>query len=179
MGRKAKYVDKDRLAYLVEMYVRSNPNDTGAWLDKYERVMKTRCRNDPARWEQAKSFVRYRRRMYASPRPTDMYGRICDELVPILYKIITGRLAGMRIFGDQDKEQEAMLSVLKYVNRWDWRRKTSPLAYITEIVTQAVNLCFKNEQRAYLDGLLVLECDLEHDTRTVDELREGGLWLEG
>lgn len=172
MGRKAgkNYVDNRELGRLVEDYIRSNPNDRGEWLDRYVNTVKSRNAGKPKKIAAAEEFAQYRRGMYSGQRPTEIYGQTCDKLIPILYKIIDGRMASYRIFGDEDVRQDCMLALLKYMNRFDYRKGTSAFAYVSEIITQAINLHLNYEKDSRLDGNLVYEHEL-YDYRGVDEMK--------
>lgn len=171
MAKKTNnYVDNARLGRLLEDYIRSNPNDRGEWMDRYLSTVCNRNKKDPKRIAEAKEFVEFRRAMYSGQRPFEIYEKTCNELMPMLYKIIDGRLATYRIFGNEDIRQDCMLALLKYVNRYDFRKGTSALAYVTEVITQACNLSLKNEKEATWDGNLIPECCLLNETRGTDEM---------
>ena len=67
-----------------------------------------------------------------------------------------------------------MLALLKYLNRFDFRLNTSAFAYVSEIITQAINLYLQEEKKDYLDGLLIPENQL-FDFRTIDAMFGGDL----
>lgn len=173
MKRKKKtndYVNNEELKQLVQEYVESNPADKGQWLERYQTTMSTRCRNNPKKWEEVKEFIEFRRKLYNSKRPVNNYQRVAEKLIPMLYKIIDGRMASYKIFGDDDVRQECMVSLLKYINRYDYRKDTSAFAYISEIITQAINLHLAREKESRLDGNLVYEHEL-FDTRGTDQMK--------
>lgn len=168
---KQNYVDNDRLKELTKLYIESNPNDNGEWLDRYQQTITTKYKDKNAsKYENAMDFIKFRRALYANPdRPFKDYEKICMELVPLWYKIIDGRLASYRIFGDEDIRQDCVYSLLRYINRFDYRQTTSALAYTTELVTQAINLHIAEKKKDYLDGLIIPECEL-FDFRTIDQM---------
>lgn len=178
MGRKPKanYVDNNRLRELTKLYIESNPNDTGDWLDRYERTITTKHKGkNPAKYEACMRFIKFRRELYANPnRPFDKYEEVCNELIPLWYKIITGRLASYRIFGDEDLQQDCIYALLRYINRYDYNLNTSALAYTTELITQAINLHIAEKKKDYLDGLIIPESEL-FDFRTIDAMFGGDL----
>jgi hypothetical protein len=172
MARKKSqnYVDNSRLKELVTDYIISNPNDNGEWLERYEKTMtrKHGGKNDQ-RLSDALDFVAFRKELYSHPRPFAVYESTCRELFPMLYKIIDGRMASYHIFDNEDIRQDCMLALLKYLNRYDFRKATSVFAYVSEVVTQAINLHLQEEKKDYLDGMLILESDLMDYVRGVDE----------
>ena len=171
MGRPRKsneYVNNDELKQLLKEYIESNPADRGQWLERYQTTMSTRCRNNPKKWEEVQDFIEFRRKLYDSERPLEKYQNVSEKLIPMFYKIIDGRMASYKIFGDNDVRQECMVALLKYINRYDYRKDTSAFAYVSEVVTQAINLYLSREKESRLDGNLVYEHEL-YDTRSVGE----------
>ena len=171
MGRPRKstdYVNNDELKQLLKEYIESNPADKGQWLERYETTMRTRTRNKPDKWAEVQDFVEFRRKLYDGERPLEKYQKISEKLIPMFYKIIEGRMASYKIFGDNDVRQECMVALLKYINRYDYRKDTSAFAYVSEVVTQAINLYLSREKESRLDGNLVYEHEL-YDTRSVGE----------
>ena len=171
MGRPRKsneYVNNDELKQLLKEYIESNPADKGQWLDRYQTTMSTRCRNNPKKWEEVQDFIEFRRKLYDSERPVNNYQVVSEKLIPMFYKIIDGRMASYKIIGDNDVRQECMVALLKYINRYDYRKDTSAFAYVSEVVTQAINLYLSREKESRLDGNLVYEHEL-YDTRSVGE----------
>lgn len=171
MGRKRKstdYVNNEELKQLLKEYIESNPADRGQWLERYQATMSTRCRNNPKKWEEVQDFIEFRRKLYDSERPVNNYQAVSEKLIPMFYKIIDGRMASYKIFGDNDVRQECMIALLKYINRYDYRKDTSAFAYVSEVITQAINLYLSREKESRLDGNLVYEHEL-YDTRSVGE----------
>ena len=154
---------------LLQKYIESNPADNGDWLIKYEKTMRTRTQNKPDKWAEVNDFMEFRRSLYASKRPLNEFQPTADKLIPMLYKIIDGRMASYHIFDNEDIRQDCMLALLKYLNRYDFRKPTSAFAYVSEVVTQAINLHLQEEKKDYLDGMLILESDLMDYMRGVDE----------
>jgi DNA-directed RNA polymerase specialized sigma24 family protein len=70
-------------------------------------------------------------------------------------------MASYKIFDDPDMRQDALVMFMRYINRYDWRKNTSAFAYITEIITNSINLTLKKRAKDYLDGAIVLESQLE------------------
>ena len=174
MGRKSKkndYVNNEELKQLLKEYIESNPADKGQWLERYESTMSTRCRNKPDKWAEVQDFVEFRRRLYDSERPLENYQKVSEKLIPMFYKIIDGRMASYKIFGNDDIRQDCMIALLKYINRYDYRKDTSAFAYVSEVITQAINLYLAREKESRLDGNLVYEHEL-YDYRGVDEMDE-------
>ena len=163
MARKntVNYVDNSELTQLVKEYIESNPNDNGEWLDKYEGTMTKKCQKKADKADDVKDFIEFRRKLYNSKRPFEKYESVCAKLLPKIYEIIDGRMASYKIFDDPDMRQDALVMFMRYINRYDWRKNTSAFAYITEIITNSINLTLKKRAKDYLDGAIVLESQLE------------------
>jgi hypothetical protein len=158
MGRPRKsneYVNNDELKQLLREYIESNPSDKGQWLERYQTTMSTRCRNNPKKWEEVQDFIEFRRRLYDGERPLENYQKVSEKLIPMFYKIIDGRMASYKIFGDNDVRQECMVALLIYINRYDHRKDTSAFVHVSEVITQAINLYLSREKESRLDGNLV------------------------
>ena len=161
MTVKNNYVDNEKLGELVAEYIISNPSDRGEWLDKYERTMTTKHgQKNPKKLQETLEFIQFRRDLYANERPFNKYDTVCKQLIPMLYEIIDGRMASYKIFNDDDMRQECIVMVLRYINRFDWRKKTSAFAYITEVITNAINQVLKQRKDDSLDGNVILESEL-------------------
>lgn len=141
MGRKPKatdYVSNSRLRELIIEYNDTNPNDTGEWLDKFEKTMRTKGKYDSVR-----AWIALRRQKYAQPRKhTPQFEKVSNELFKSIYKIAQGRIACFQFNPDEKEDllQEVMLAVVKYINRYREDIETSAFAYITSICSNAIKL---------------------------------------
>lgn len=142
MARKPKatdYVSNARLRELIIEYNDTNPNDTGEWLDKFEKTMRTK-----GKWDTVKSWVALRKKKYAQPRKyTPEFAMISKELFESIYKIARGRVAcfsGIPIDEREDVIQDCMMAVAQYINRYREDLNTSAFAYVTQILSNALKL---------------------------------------
>ena len=182
MGRKKKstdYVDNDRLKDLVTEYVKLNYNDSGEWVNRYEKTMRTRCLKKPEKWHAVEDFINRRKAMYEKrkgvPSTEDIrkFETVQLELVKAFYKIAEGVLVKMNLMLDEEKEDivhEEVLAALKYCNRFDEALDTSCFAYITQCMNNAVILYMDNRKKSKLDGNLLYEHEL-FDTRGTDQMK--------
>ena len=146
MGRKPKreakssdYVSNDRLRELIIEYNDTNPADTGEWLDRFERTMKTKNK-----YESVRTWIALRRQKYAKTREyTPRFEKVSDELFKAVYKIAQGRIAcfsGIPADEKDDILQDCMLAVTQYINRYREDIESSAFAYVTQIISNALKL---------------------------------------
>jgi DNA-directed RNA polymerase specialized sigma24 family protein len=142
MGRKPKatdYVSNNRLRELIIEYNDTNPNDTGDWLDKFEKTMKTK-----GKLATVAPWIALRREKYSQPRkPTPHFEKVSNELFKAIYKIAQGRIAcfsGIPVDEREDLLQDCMLAVTQYINRYREDIETSAFAYTTQIINNAIKL---------------------------------------
>ena len=75
-----------------------------------------------------------------------------NKLFTDIYKVIDGRLQSYKLYASkpiediEDVRQFAAIQTFKYLNRWDFRKNTSCFAYLTEVITQALNLWLKDDK---------------------------------
>ena len=158
----ANYVNNKKLKSDLSWYIEHNWKDDGSWLDKYGRRTKKA------------EFVDYRKQLVASIKARmdamdeeekkkflKEFERRETELINEFYAIIDGRMGSYKLRATKSKEdcedcrQFAILSLLKYYNRYDHRKNTSAFCYITEVATQAINLYLKGESESMWSRVLM------------------------
>lgn len=143
MGRKAKitnnYVSNERLRELIIQYNDMNPNDNGEWLDRFEKTMKSK-----GKYESVRPWIDLRREKYSHPRKhTPEFEKVSNELFCAIYKIVKGRMScfqGIPLEEREDVEQDCVMSVLQYINRYREDIESSAFAYTTQIINNAIKL---------------------------------------
>lgn len=146
MGRKrtTDYVNNKELKELLVYWLEHNPNETGEWLDKYEKTITKKRGID----ENTAKWIKKRRELYATPRKMTPEFRICErKLFEAVYKIVQGRVACFQ-FKPEEKEdliQEIMLTEVKYLTRYNELMDTSAFAYVTSICSNAIKLYLGND----------------------------------
>ena len=179
MGRPKKsnnYIDNDELKDMVVTYVRLNPHDNGEWLKRYITTMTTRCQKKPDKWPAIKDFFNRRTEFYKnrqlSQEDLKEFEIVSAKLTKALYKMADGILVSLHLILDEeapDLRNEAVMSGLKYCNRFDEEINTSCFAFMTQTLKNAILLYIKRRNEEYADGMIVPEYKL-FDTRGVDEL---------
>lgn len=145
--REAKdtdYVNNKKLRELVVKYNDLNPNDTGEWLDKFEKTMKTK-----GKLSEVKDWIALRRKKYAQKREyTAEYMDVSRQLFNYIYKIVRGRVAcfqGIPVDEREDVIQDCVLAVTQYINRYREDKESSAFAYLTQIISNALKLHMGND----------------------------------
>ena len=145
--REAKdtdYVNNKKLRELVVKYNDLNPNDTGEWLDKFEKTMKTK-----GKLPEVKDWIALRRKKYAQKREyTAEYMDVSRQLFNYIYKIVRGRVAcfqGIPVDEREDVIQDCVLAVTQYINRYREDKESSAFAYLTQIISNALKLHMGND----------------------------------
>lgn len=140
MGRKRgeNYVDNARLRELIIEYNDLNPGDDGKWLDRYEKKM-----TKAGKCAAVRPWIALRRQKYAAPRKyTPEFQKVSEELVSAINKIVLHRMRCFLIPEEEkeDLEQECLLNVLTYINRYREDLETSAFAYVTQLINNAIKL---------------------------------------
>lgn len=140
MGRKRgeNYVDNARLRELIIEYNDLNPGDDGKWLDRYEKKM-----TKAGKYAAVRPWIALRRQKYAAPRKyTPEFQKVSEELVCAINKIVLHRMRCFVIPEEEkeDLEQECLLNVLTYINRYREDLETSAFAYVTQLINNAIKL---------------------------------------
>ena len=140
MGRKRgeNYVDNARLRELIIEYNDLNPGDDGKWLDRYEKKM-----TKAGKYAAVRPWIALRRQKYAAPRKyTPEFQKVSEELVSAINKIVLHRMRCFLIPEEEkeDLEQECLLNVLTYINRYREDLETSAFAYVTQLINNAIKL---------------------------------------
>ena len=140
MGRKRgeNYVDNARLRELIIEYNDLNPGDDGKWLDRYEKKM-----TKAGKYAAVHPWIALRRQKYAAPRKyTPEFQKVSEELVSAINKIVLHRMRCFLIPEEEkeDLEQECLLNVLTYINRYREDLETSAFAYVTQLINNAIKL---------------------------------------
>lgn len=145
--REAKdtdYVNNKKLRELVVKYNDLNPNDTGEWLDKFEKTMKTK-----GKLPEVKDWIALRRKKYAQKREyTAEFMDVSRQLFNYIYKIVRGRVAcfqGIPVDEREDVIQDCVLAVTQYINRYREDKESSAFAYLTQIISNALKLHMGND----------------------------------
>lgn len=138
-SKDTDYVDNKKLRELVIKYNDLNPNDTGEWLDKFEKTMKTK-----GKLSELEDWIKLRRKKYSEKREyTPEFANVSSQLFNYIYKIVRGRVAcfqGIPVEERDDVIQDCVLAVTRYINRYREDKDSSAFAYLTQIISNALKL---------------------------------------
>lgn len=155
------YVDNKKLWELVkrtiELTCMIEPPD---WLDDYE----SKCNNKLKKgtysqdeFDKKKEFINRRRNMYSElgaqfqamsddekrkcfKELEDVRGRVLIDILKIMHGRLNtlGICKGREYSSSMDIEMESLMTILKYLNRYDYENYTNVFAYFTEVGTMSM-----------------------------------------
>ena len=140
------YISNKYLRELIIKFNQMNINDTGEWCDAYDEER----RKFNAEFEIVKKDI-------------------CDAFL----KVINGRIISFKLIQTpayedvNDIKQECMMTLFMYINRYDETRNSSAFAFVTQLITNAINL-YLNEMNEHnekeISGL-----DFYENLNTIDD----------
>jgi hypothetical protein len=156
------YISNKYLRELVVKFNKMNINDTGEWCDAYERKLENKNTKKSItidKYELSKDFIQRKRaeikelqERYAKMSPKERHAfnmefeqvkkDICDAFI----KVINGRIISFKLVQSpayeeiDDIRQEALMTLFTYINRYDETRNSSAFAFVTQLITNALNL---------------------------------------
>lgn len=165
------YISNKYLRELIVKFNSMNVNDNGEWCNAYERKLenkKTKNTIEAEKYELAKSFIQRKKQEIAALHAqyeafTDEERRkfniefdklkadVCDAFL----KVINGRIISFKLIQTpayeevDDIRQDCMMTLFMYINRYDESRNSSAFAFVTQLITNAINLYLNqmNERR--------------------------------
>ena len=156
------YISNKYLRELVVKFNKMNINDTGEWCDAYERKLENKNNKKSItedKYEVSKDFIQRKREeiralheRYNTMTPEERHKfnmeleqvkkDICDAFI----KVINGRIISFKLVQSpayeeiDDIRQEALMTLFTYINRYDETRNSSAFAFVTQLITNALNL---------------------------------------
>lgn len=183
------YISNKYLRELIIKFNHMNINDTGEWCDPYERKLENKKLKKTVTEDKyilAKSFIKrkreeieelqkkYRnlseeeRRKFNAEFDT-LKAEICDAFL----KVINGRIISFKLIQTpayedvEDIRQECMMTLFMYINRYDETRNSSAFAFVTQLITNAINL-YLNEMNEHKDKE-ISGLDFYENLNTIDD----------
>ena len=166
------YISNKYLRELIIKFNKMNINDTGEWCNAYERKLenkKTKGTIEEDKYILAKSFIQRKRQEIAALH--NKYAEFTDderrkfniefdaikaEICEAFLKVINGRIISFKLIQTPayedvaDIRQECMMTLFMYINRYDETRNSSAFAFVTQLITNAINL-YLNEMNEHND----------------------------
>lgn len=156
------YISNKYLRELVVKFNKMNINDTGEWCDAYERKLenkKIKKSITEDRYIVSKEFIQRKREeiialheRYNTMTPEERhkfnmeFEQVKKDICDAFIKVINGRIISFKLVQSpayeeiDDIRQEALMTLFTYINRYDENRNSSAFAFVTQLITNALNL---------------------------------------
>lgn len=165
------YISNKYLRELIVKFNSMNVNDTGEWCNAYERKLENKklkqtIEND--KYTLAKNFILRKKQEIADLHAryaafTDEerrsfnyeFDKLKKDICDAFLKVINGRIISFKLIQTpayeevDDIRQDCMMTLFMYINRYDESRNSSAFAFVTQLITNAINLYLNqmNERR--------------------------------
>lgn len=156
------YISNKYLRELVIKFNKMNINDTGEWCDAYERKLENKNNKKSItedKYEVSKDFIQRKREeiralheRYNTMTPEERhkfnmeFEQVKKDICDAFIKVINGRIISFKLVQSpayeeiDDIRQEALMTLFTYINRYDETRNSSAFAFVTQLITNALNL---------------------------------------
>lgn len=156
------YISNKYLRELVVKFNKMNINDTGEWCDAYERKLENKNNKKSItedKYEVSKEFIqrkreeikalheRYNTMTLEERHKFNMeFEQVKKDICDAFIKVINGRIISFKLVQSpayeeiDDIRQEALMTLFTYINRYDETRNSSAFAFVTQLITNALNL---------------------------------------
>lgn len=156
------YISNKYLRELVVKFNKMNINDTGEWCDAYERKLENKYNKKSItedKYKVSKDFIQRKREeirtlheRYITMTPEERhefnmeFEQVKKDICNAFIKVINGRIISFKLVQSpayeeiDDIRQEALMTLFTYINRYDESRNSSAFAFVTQLITNALNL---------------------------------------
>lgn len=165
------YISNKYLRELIVKFNSMNVNDTGEWCNAYERKLENKKLKETIesdKYDLAKSFIQRKKQEIAAlhakydafteeeKRKFDLeFDKLKKDICDAFLKVINGRIISFKLIQTpayeevDDIKQDCMMTLFMYINRYDESRNSSAFAFVTQLITNAINLYLNqmNERR--------------------------------
>lgn len=183
------YISNKYLRELIIKFNHMNINDTGEWCNPYERKLENKKLKKTVTEDKyilAKSFIKRKREEIEELQ--NKYRNLSDEerrkfnaefdalkaeICSAFLKVINGRIISFKLIQTpayedvEDIRQECMMTLFMYINRYDETRNSSAFAFVTQLITNAINL-YLNEMNEHKDKE-ISGLDFYENLNTIDD----------
>lgn len=183
------YISNKYLRELIIKFNHMNINDTGEWCDPYERKLENKKLKKTVTEDKyilAKSFIKRKReeieelqhkyRNFGDEERRKFnaeFDALKAEICSAFLKVINGRIISFKLIQTpayedvEDIRQECMMTLFMYINRYDETRNSSAFAFVTQLITNAINL-YLNEMNEHKDKE-ISGLDFYENLNTIDD----------
>jgi hypothetical protein len=184
------YISNKYLRELVVKFNSMNINDNGKWCDAYERKMDKKNANGNIKidkYEISKSFIQRKKQQIAALHAryenfndeerrafNSEFEEVKKDICEAFLKVIDGRIISYKLVQTpayeeiDDIRQEALMSLFTYINRYDETRNTSAFAFVTELISNAMNGYLKKMNQR--NAIQITGLDFYENLNTIDDL---------
>jgi Sigma-70 region 2. len=184
------YISNKYLRELVVKFNSMNINDNGKWCDAYEKKMdKKNAKGNMKidKYEVSKSFIHRKKQQIAAlhtryenfsdeeRRAFDAeFEKVKKDICEAFLKVIDGRIISYKLVQTpayeeiDDIRQEALMSLFTYINRYDETRNTSAFAFVTELISNAMNGYLKKMNQR--NAVQITGLDFYENLNTIDDM---------
>ena len=153
------YISNKYLRELVVKFNKMNINDTGEWCDAYERKLENKYNKKSItedKYKVSKDFIQRKREeiraLHITMTPEERhefnmeFEQVKKDICNAFIKVINGRIISFKLVQSpayeeiDDIRQEALMTLFTYINRYDETRNSSAFAFVTQLITNALNL---------------------------------------
>lgn len=183
------YISNKYLRDLIIKFNHMNINDTGEWCDPYERKLENKKLKQTITEDKyilAKSFIKRKREEISElikkynnftdeerRKFNSEFDALKAEICNAFLKVINGRIISFKLIQTpayedvEDIRQECMMTLFMYINRYDETRNSSAFAFVTQLITNAINL-YLNEMNEHKDKE-ISGLDFYENLNTIDD----------
>lgn len=184
------YISNKYLRELVVKFNSMNINDNGKWCDAYEKKMdKKNAKGNMKidKYEVSKSFIHRKKEQIAALHSryenfndeerkafNIEFEKVKKDICEAFLKVIDGRIISYKLVQTpayeeiDDIRQEALMSLFTYINRYDETRNTSAFAFVTELISNAMNGYLKKMNQR--NAVQITGLDFYENLNTIDDL---------
>lgn len=184
------YISNKYLRELVVKFNSMNINDNGKWCDAYEKKMdKKNAKGNMKidKYEVSKTFIHRKKQQIAAlhvryenfsdeeRRAFDAeFEKVKKDICEAFLKVIDGRIISYKLVQTpayeeiDDIRQEALMSLFTYINRYDETRNTSAFAFVTELISNAMNGYLKKMNQR--NAVQITGLDFYENLNTIDDM---------
>ena len=165
------YISNKYLRELIVKFNTMNINDTGEWCNAYERKLENKKLKQTIELEKyklAKEFIQKKKKQISDlhkkyekfseeeRRAFNIeFDKLKKDICDAFLKVINGRIISFKLIQTpayeevDDIRQDCMMTLFMYINRYDESRNSSAFAFVTQLITNAINLYLNqmNERR--------------------------------
>ena len=184
------YISNKYLRELVVKFNAMNINDNGKWCDAYERKMDKKNAKGNIKidkYEISKTFIQRKKQQIAALHAryenyndeerrafNAEFEKVKKDICEAFLKVIDGRIISYKLVQTpayeeiDDIRQEALMSLFTYINRYDETRNTSAFAFVTELISNAMNGYLKKMNQR--NAVQITGLDFYENLNTIDDM---------